>query len=393
LPSIDSTQLSHLIDRIYEAGMAPGTWPSVLKGLAGALNAKSGLLRTLDLQGQRTVLASHHHNLDPSLQTDYCAHFVGQDPYLERLKRFPPGRMVTNDQLIDLNRFRRSAFYRHYLRPLDNHFIVGGYLERRDGQYTIFGLHRHHRDRPFARDELATVQLLAPHLRRTVQLQRRLASETRRANAAEQALEAMGVAAFLLDRHGHLVHSNSLGERLLQAPQGVFTRYGGPLRPRDPAQAKSFCGMVDRVRHATEDEGLPGTESLLLGTPDTGLPRLLATAYPVPAHRCHFREAWPEVRVAVYVGDLEDTGLLRPETLTSLYGLTPAESRLAVALARGRELAELAAEWSVSRETLRTHLKRILGKTGTSRQAELIRLLAGAPWKLTAFPHTQETAQ
>lgn len=66
----------------------------------------------------------------------------------------------------------------------------------------------------------------------------------------------------------------------------------------------------------------------------------------------------------------------------TLYGLTAAEARLACALSQGHDLSKLSAQWRVSRETLRTHLKRVLSKTGTSRQTDLVRLLNGKPWNL-----------
>jgi len=59
--------------------------------------------------------------------------------------------------------------------------------------------------------------------------------------------------------------------------------------------------------------------------------------------------------------------------------LTPTEAELAAALAEGRTLAEFAEARGCSEQTGRTHLKRILEKTGTSRQADLVRvLLTGA---------------
>lgn len=88
--------------------------------------------------------------------------------------------------------------------------------------------------------------------------------------------------------------------------------------------------------------------------------------------------------MALYVGDLDDTGVLRPEVLSASYELTPAEPRLAVAVGRGRELSRLSADWDVSSETLRSQLKAVFARTGVNRKVELVRLLAGVPWKVAA---------
>jgi len=63
------------------------------------------------------------------------------------------------------------------------------------------------------------------------------------------------------------------------------------------------------------------------------------------------------------------------EILRALYGLTPAESRLAVALARGKELKEACDECSITYTAGRAHLRSIFTKAGVRRQAELVSLL------------------
>lgn len=68
-------------------------------------------------------------------------------------------------------------------------------------------------------------------------------------------------------------------------------------------------------------------------------------------------------------------------SLEERYGLTHAEARVAARLGRGLAVKEIAAELHVGVETVRTHLKRVYAKTGTRRQAELVRLVLeeGAP--------------
>ncbi len=64
--------------------------------------------------------------------------------------------------------------------------------------------------------------------------------------------------------------------------------------------------------------------------------------------------------------------------LQSLHGLTAAEAQVVLRLARGRTVAEAAAELGIGIATARTHLHHALRKTGTRRQAELVGLIASS---------------
>jgi DNA-binding CsgD family transcriptional regulator len=73
----------------------------------------------------------------------------------------------------------------------------------------------------------------------------------------------------------------------------------------------------------------------------------------------------------------------RPEVpgrhLVELFGLTPAEACLAVALVAGKRLEDIAEERGVRMPTLRTQMRAILDKTGTDRQSALMRLMVRLP--------------
>lgn len=376
------SSIDTLIDQAYEAALVPEYWHDFVAGLARSLNGKSALLRVLNLDGARQVLSSYHYNLDESLQQSYIDGFVAQDPYLEALRALPSGCMVRNDNLIDLHKHQHTAFYQYYMRPLDNHFMIGGFVERSDRDlHTILGVHRHSGSEHFSDMELEIVQALAPHVKRAVRMGRNLGLAHLRASSAEQALEALNIASFLLAENGRLLHANAAGQQLLQAER-VLRVQAGRLVPACHQDQSGFARIIEQVSHGVSS---CRSAALRLRAKPGDNTHLIATVMPAPTTL----PAYPGTRpsAAVYVADLDDLGLLRPETLTQLYGLTSAEARLAVGLARGAELSELSSTWHVSRETLRTQLKAVFAKTGVRRQSELVRLLAGAPWKLTHPPN------
>ena len=67
-----------------------------------------------------------------------------------------------------------------------------------------------------------------------------------------------------------------------------------------------------------------------------------------------------------------------PLFLSATFCLTYAEARMAGRLAAGLSVAEIASEFNVSIATLRTQLSSVFDKTGTRRQADLVRLLLAA---------------
>lgn len=73
--------------------------------------------------------------------------------------------------------------------------------------------------------------------------------------------------------------------------------------------------------------------------------------------------------------DLDARPEPNPVTLRNLFGFTAAETRLAVELAQGRTLNDIAQAHQLRRTTIRSQLASLFVKTQTNRQSELIALL------------------
>lgn len=73
---------------------------------------------------------------------------------------------------------------------------------------------------------------------------------------------------------------------------------------------------------------------------------------------------------------------LSPDVLASLFGFTPTESLIAVALARGDRPADISTGLGIAQTTVAFHIRNIFQKTGVSRQASLVALLLTSPASL-----------
>nr|WP_285229837.1 helix-turn-helix transcriptional regulator [Neorhizobium galegae] len=71
---------------------------------------------------------------------------------------------------------------------------------------------------------------------------------------------------------------------------------------------------------------------------------------------------------------------LDPHVLQGLFDLTPGEARIAWEIGSGGTVDRAAENQAISRETVRTYLKRIMMKTGVRTQAQLVLLLRGLPF-------------
>jgi len=90
---------------------------------------------------------------------------------------------------------------------------------------------------------------------------------------------------------------------------------------------------------------------------------------------CEVLECAPDGTSIVILLDLDACTQPNTTTLQRIFGLTPAEAGLAIAIAQGGTPDKIAAGRRVSRTTVRSQLARVFAKTQTRRQAELVRLL------------------
>jgi len=79
----------------------------------------------------------------------------------------------------------------------------------------------------------------------------------------------------------------------------------------------------------------------------------------------------------IVVADPEHETDITPTFLRRHYGLTPGETEIALMVMNGGDVKDIAERMSVSPSTVKTHLQHVFDKTGTHRQADLIRLLLG----------------
>jgi DNA-binding CsgD family transcriptional regulator len=111
--------------------------------------------------------------------------------------------------------------------------------------------------------------------------------------------------------------------------------------------------------------------------------RRLAELYPSFADRVQLalQRTNPRIRATmdVLMARAEQLGREPPdqETLSRRYHLTPAEARLATAIAEGMSIADYAERHDVTRRTVRNQLQAVFDKTGVTRQAHLVSLLLG----------------
>ena len=164
--------------------------------------------------------------------------------------------------------------------------------------------------------------------------------------------------------------ANAYARQILDGRDGLAVSDRG-LETLRPQETRLLRDAISRA--ATGELTLCATISV----PRRTAARALAVHIPVPRHPATVHE------VTVLVSDPTIQPALDPARLCRLYGLTRSESALAVMLAQGRTLEEAAELSFTSIHTVRTHLKRILLKTETARQADLVRLILMAVTAVT----------
>ena len=234
------------------------------------------------------------------------------------------------------------------------------------------------RDRPWRRngrhDDGAPSfsRLLDEHLRQSMEITEKLAAISDRQHLLQQAFDRLADGIFFLGQgHGILI-ANRAASAMVEAGDGLMTVRGALTAAYRPT-ADRLRALLAGVASASEPRRF---EALAIPKPSGGRALHLLAMPAMPSMEEHFA-AFLSGRPAVFVvvSDPDQQPALPEDRLRAIFGLTPAEVKLAAALASGRSVGDYAGDVGITENTARWTLKQVQAKTDCRRQADLVRLL------------------
>ncbi|THD61682.1 helix-turn-helix transcriptional regulator [Phenylobacterium sp.] len=363
---------SEFLDLVYGAALEPSLWAPAMERYADAIGGEKGWLSLLDLRGGGAggIIA----RIDPCELDRYSSHYADRNPLHlvadpDRWLRSWAPRVLTDEDWMPKSDLVASEYYNDFLKPQDIHSCLMVRLAVRGSETATINITRGRRRGQFDFADLELARSLHPHLLRAFDLGQKLATDRALGGGLTAVFDASPHGLFLTDGEGRVQRMNAAGEAMAMARSGLLLA-GGRLAATDPAAARTLQGLVAKA--AARDASARAGGSTSLPTAN-GTACLSATVAPVRADGLGLLDAPPVVIVCVT--DLAAGVRLPEQKLRDIFSLTTAEARLALALFEGETVREAALSLRISRFTAQNHLARVFEKTGTNRQAVLIKLM------------------
>ncbi len=372
-------QFERIIAALHEAALDDRRWPhasalidEVLRTPLGShLLVLSGHTRA-DIEVLFERFYAHETPVDT---TSYLRDYFPRDERVPRFLRLPAGCLTPCPALFTASELRTSSAYNELLRGYGS---ANGVLVRLAGPEDshIAWVSTDPLDsEEWSAARLAFLTALLPHLRHFVQVRQALARAEVLHTPLTRLLDTASFGGLLLDRRGRIHEANAPALRLLRQGDGIRDE-DGFLRAQYPADTAPLQRLLVQALPRWDRVAVGGSLTLRRAAG-----RLPLTVHITPlAHRADFGAN--RVAVLVLLLDPGQRPHVDPATVATTLRLTPAESRIAAAVAQGQAVKDIANRTYRSQATVRFHLKQIHAKLGLSRQADLVQLVlatAGLP--------------
>lgn len=311
---------------------------------------------------------------------DYYGHL---NPWMDLNLATKAGQIGVSDHALPRAELYKTEYYNDWLRPQDN-IVAGAAMtcHRTDRNFVALGSACRASE---ADDDLQRLvellNFLAPHIIRTINISSTLSDG---AGVSIRHLEASRCAILLVHRSGRIGYRNQAAEELLRRQNGLAVR-GGNLSCADENVRNQIRNCISTISRQAYDE-LPSP--ILINTANGGLGMLHAHIFPDEGPQDFPEAIWSDpvsgALVATDHGGLREDCSVRQ--IVRAFGCSPAEARLAEAVAGGETLPEYGERIGLSRNTVRNQMQALLQKTDTHSQIEFASLVARLSSPFVAEP-------
>lgn len=361
-------KLSPLLDLVYDASTDPNAWPALLESLRRATRSSVAVAYSKDPRR-----GGVDHLWVDGLGEDFfplMPHYMPQDEWDRRRHLVAEGTAVVGEEVISNRELRGKEVYADFLRPAGMARLCCAMGVNRADRVELLSAFRRETDPEFGADELALMDALAPHVRRAFRIFERFSKASEL--IAADALDLLSFGAFVVDGRRKVGLVNRAGEALVR--RGDLILRNGELRLPVHADQRAFEAAVAQ---AAQPRSAQPRAALIPVQRSAGAQPLRLWVLPLPRRERMLGPA-PLPRMAVFAVEPDRPVEAPSHLLRSAFGMSPAEARLALALANGSTLQEHADLQGVTVRTVRTQLQSLFDKTESRRQPELVRALMAA---------------
>ena len=303
------------------------------------------------------------------LEREYLEVYHPIDEQVPRFRQMPDSHLVHSRDLYTEQEVKTSRTYNEYLPRARLREGVGVRLVEPDGSHISWVLADPITPGRRESAHLALIERLLPHLRQFVRVRQALVTAEALGTSVTDLLDTPRLGVLYLDRGGRIVEANDRARRMLRHGDGLADR-GGELRARVPADQTRLAQLL---AGALPPAGaVPVSGSMTLRRTSVALP-FVVHVKPVEVRQPDFGAQ--RVAALVLVVEPGRRQRLDPILVAATLGLTPVESQIAVWLAEGRSVHDIAAALGRSPGSIYWHLQQAYQKHGLRRQTDLVRLV------------------
>jgi len=360
---VSNTLQTRAVAQLYDAAKMPEQWSTALQRLAQAVggvgaghaiyNKRTGAVEWVTLTGPFAELESQYINF-----------YAAKDLYAPVLFAASPGRWLPMSRSLAKAEIGRNEWYNDFIVKTGIADILAAKIYEDDQTSVLLGIQRADSSDKAAAQFNNRVRSLRQPLARAARLHMEFRRMSRALSAANHALQYLSVGVVLTDAEGQVLEMNALAAEILSLKDGLQIRDGRLTALRNFEAAKLAASFSSRSAAASADG------HLLVGRRGSGRP------YAVTIAPLNGEEGSHESKINMVLIINPDWQAPSERSVAEFFGLSPAESRLAASLMKGRKVREIARDSKVEITTLRTQLSSILRKVGVERQVDLVRVLS-----------------
>jgi DNA-binding CsgD family transcriptional regulator/PAS domain-containing protein len=274
---------------------------------------------------------------------------------------------------------RETRLYKEWMQPQGFVDFLGCHLDKSGGSCIPVTVIRHKRDGRVDDHAIARMNLLVPHVRRAALIGNVIDLRTCEAATLADTLDGLAAGIVLVDGAGRITYANANGQAMLD-DGAILSGRGGRLAARD---AEADQALKEVFAAADRGDDAVGGKGVVVSMVAPGGRRYVAHVLPLTAGTRRRAARTYDAAAAMFVHEAVLETPSMPDALAKAYKLTAMELRVLLGIVQVGGGPSVAEELGISETTVRSHLRHVYEKTGTNRQADLVKLVAAfeSPWR------------